>query len=79
MLNRIKTFVSEHQLEIAVTIGLVATAAIMYRNHAIKTAMRGGAILEIEGAAVKDLLDGKDVLLDCLDDAYLLIKYVPKA
>jgi len=79
MISRIKKFVTDHDLAITYTLG--ATAGVLVGAWVVYSAMhaRGVATLELPNAAVKDLLNGKEVLLDCLEDAHLLVKYIPKA
>lgn len=76
MLNSIKKFVAEHRVEIVLATITITTAAVLLTAN--RAALKGGGFVELPGDAVKDLLDGKEVLLDCLDDAYLLVKYIPK-
>lgn len=78
MFNRIKKFYEDHDLAITYTIG--AVAGVLVGAWVVNSAYRarGGGYLEIPGAAVKDLLAGKEVLLDCLDDAFLKMEYIPK-
>lgn len=76
MFDKIKKFVAEHPLETAIVVATTVTvAAVLFKN---RTALKGGGFLELSGAAVNDLMDGKEVLVDALDDVYLLIKTVPK-
>lgn len=76
MLNSIKKFVKEHPVEIILATTMITTFTVLISKN--RTALKGGGFLELSGETVNDLLAGKDVLVDCLDDAYLLIKYVPK-
>lgn len=76
MLNSIKKFVKEHPVEIILATTMITTVAVLLTKN--RTALKGGGFLELSGATVNDLLAGKEVLLDCLDDAYLLVKYIPK-
>lgn len=78
MINKIKKFIEDNDTTIAMTI--CVTAGVLMGAWAVNSAYRarGGGYLEIPGAAVKDLLAGKEVLLDCLEDAYLKMEYIPK-
>lgn len=77
MLDRIKKFITEHDTEIALT--ACVTAGVLMGVWVGKRAFRGDYNLELSQAVVNDLLAGKDVLLDCLEDAHLFVKYIPKA
>lgn len=78
MINRIKKFIVEHDTEIAVTACVIASFYV--GAWVVKSAiLRGEYNLMLSQAAVNDLLAGKDVLVNCLEDAHLLIKYIPKA
>lgn len=78
MLNRIKNFISEHDIAIAMTVTVTASVLVgAWMTY--YSVSRGKEILVLPKDAVGDLLAGKDVLLDCLEDAHLLVKYIPKA
>lgn len=76
MISRFKNFIVKHDIAITYTLG--ATAGVLVGAWAVYSATRGATTLELTKDAVKDLLNGKEIVLDCLDDAYLLIKYIPK-
>jgi len=78
MINRIKKFVVDHDIAIAMTVTVTASVLVgAWMTY--YSVSRGKEILVLPKDAVSDLLNGKDVLLDCLEDAHLLIKYIPKA
>ncbi len=77
MINRIKKFVEENSLEIVIYSSLAAAFAVgAWTTYSAIS--RSHEVLALPKGAVKDLLAGKDVLVTCLEDAHLLIKYIPK-
>lgn len=78
MINRIKEFIVKHDVEIAVT-ACVVGGVLLGAWTTYYSVSRGKEILVLPKNAAKDLLAGKDILVDCLEDASLLIKYIPKA
>jgi hypothetical protein len=77
MFDKIKEFIEDHPVEIILAATMTVTVvAALYMN---RTTLKGGAFLELSGEAVKDLADGKTILVDALDDVYLAIQTVPKS
>src|SRR5688500_19356065 len=76
MIDSIKKFIAEHDTEIALTV--CVTAGVLMGAWTARHFITGGKeVLVLPKNAVNDLLAGKDVLLDCLEDAHLLVKYIP--